>query len=862
MVEKFGGNQELVENSRVAFEYRTTDGNNMRAEDGDYQACTCRGEIPPGELYGEIVINRKSGLPGSPLAQKKVAGDADLLSNLHFFVDLITAEKMPVKEVRRKSLLASSDDEEEGKGMPLKVDPYGRRTQVSIANLEGPGKLKMERAEEDVPCPQFDSKAKIKVRRIKGAQGEIACSFFVQDGSAKAGIHYLGVEGELVFGTGVVEKTIEVPVMKKLVGFQKDEFKVGLDAIPGRPNVLVEGQTTCNVTIHEQNTASVESTDKVLKALHTGYDINFIVDNAKDWGEQFISAFTPNTGDDDDSEASVADWTIHVFACPWKIIVAFIPPPSYCGGWCTFYAALLMIGSMTVLIGDLATLLGCVMEIHGSITAITIVALGTSLPDTFASKVAAVEDPTADAAIGNVTGSNSVNVFLGLGLPWVIGSVFWASNDKTSEWIYRYPEQHIEYDTPQLIVLSGDLTFSVITFTLCALLVLTVIMYRRKAFEAELGGPVGPKTNTCIFFVLLWVFYVSMASWKVIEGDVTTAKCIQAIAVGLCCMLLGNVLVAGSVHYLWFREEQRRAEMKELIQEIQIQAHNPHSDDCGRVSITVAGSPRKSPRGSQRLASLKGGQRLSLTNLDARKNGVASPGQNGQRRESWGSTAAGQCQGPLLDSRTEELLSAVPKLAEGLRLKLPEAIISLRQHLEALSVVCTALERGLGNGYRPMMVDNARNSNQGGSGKGRSSAARSKLRLLDKIDSDEAAVIGKEQPDAGASPGIATSELSGTSDPEGDMGSLPTGSTLMAKDPAGSNDSDSRKKLRMASRPSKKDKDGDSPSSRKKQPLKCVKKVNNTPQTTPKSSANGTFISEEIPEKDDVWTSLEQREQP
>ena len=41
---------------------------------------------------------------------------------------------------------------------------------------------------------------------------------------------------------------------------------------------------------------------------------------------------------------------------------------------------------------------------------------------------AALEAPDADAAIGNVTGSNSVNVFLGLGLPWVMGSLYYSFN--------------------------------------------------------------------------------------------------------------------------------------------------------------------------------------------------------------------------------------------------------------------------------------------------------------------------------------------------------------------------------------------------------------------------------------------------
>ena len=39
-----------------------------------------------------------------------------------------------------------------------------------------------------------------------------------------------------------------------------------------------------------------------------------------------------------------------------------------------------------------------------SVTGITIIALGTSLPDTFASRTAARQDEHADAAIGNVTG--------------------------------------------------------------------------------------------------------------------------------------------------------------------------------------------------------------------------------------------------------------------------------------------------------------------------------------------------------------------------------------------------------------------------------------------------------------------------
>ena len=45
-------------------------------------------------------------------------------------------------------------------------------------------------------------------------------------------------------------------------------------------------------------------------------------------------------------------------------------------------------------------------------------------PDTFASKVAAQQDPYADASVGNVTGSNAVNVFLGIGIAWSVAACY------------------------------------------------------------------------------------------------------------------------------------------------------------------------------------------------------------------------------------------------------------------------------------------------------------------------------------------------------------------------------------------------------------------------------------------------------
>ena len=47
--------------------------------------------------------------------------------------------------------------------------------------------------------------------------------------------------------------------------------------------------------------------------------------------------------------------------------------------------------------------------------------------DTFASKTSAIEDDTADNSVGNVTGSNAVNVFLGIGIAWTMAAIYWEA---------------------------------------------------------------------------------------------------------------------------------------------------------------------------------------------------------------------------------------------------------------------------------------------------------------------------------------------------------------------------------------------------------------------------------------------------
>lgn len=80
---------------------------------------------------------------------------------------------------------------------------------------------------------------------------------------------------------------------------------------------------------------------------------------------------------------------IHFICIGWKLFFSIVPPPHYANGWGCFFGSLAMIGFVTAIVEKIATLFGCVLGVDQPTTAITFVALGTSLPDTFASMTAA-----------------------------------------------------------------------------------------------------------------------------------------------------------------------------------------------------------------------------------------------------------------------------------------------------------------------------------------------------------------------------------------------------------------------------------------------------------------------------------------
>uniref|UniRef100_F1KUK7 Sodium/calcium exchanger 3 n=1 Tax=Ascaris suum TaxID=6253 RepID=F1KUK7_ASCSU len=309
--------------------------------------------------------------------------------------------------------------------------------------------------------------------------------------TAQSNVDYKAIDdGKLDFIGDEYEKFIDVRIYDDKRDEKDETFSIDLISTSGDVTIGPKKRAIVTIVSDDNMLRNITNVRKLMT-----YYVDKMTYGTETWFDQIVSAISVNAGDT--ANATFFDCIMHAISFPWKFLFAFVPPPHIFGGWLCFFTALILIGIVTAVVGDVASIFGCMIGLKDAITAITFVALGTSLPDTFASKIAAENEPTADNAIGNVTGSNSVNVFFGLGLPWLIAAIYWAEKNQP------------------FIVNAGSLGFSVAIFMVTSVLCLSVLVARRcMAFfgKSELGGPFGPKLLTALFFVLLWFTYVLLSA--------------------------------------------------------------------------------------------------------------------------------------------------------------------------------------------------------------------------------------------------------------------------------------------------------------------------------------------------------------
>ncbi|XP_066550289.1 sodium/calcium exchanger 3 [Amia ocellicauda] len=364
----------------------------------------------------------------------------------------------------------------------------------------------------------------VKVLRTSGARGTVIVPYRTVEGLARGGGEdFEDTYGELEFRNDETCKTIQVKVIDDEEYEKNKNFFLELadprmvDMSLQKALLLAQEAADRKLSVEEEEAKRIAEMGKPILGEHPkleviieeSYEFKSTVDKlikktnlalvvgTHSWRDQFMEAITVSAGDEDEEDSgeerlpSCFDYVMHFLTVFWKVLFACVPPTEYWHGWACFVVSIIIIGLLTAIIGDLASHFGCTIGLKDSVTAVVFVALGTSVPDTFASKVAAVQDTYADASIGNVTGSNAVNVFLGIGLAWSVAAIYWYMQGK------------------DFVVQAGSLAFSVTLFTIFAFLCITVLLYRRRAhIGGELGGPRNHRLATSGFFVSLWLLYI------------------------------------------------------------------------------------------------------------------------------------------------------------------------------------------------------------------------------------------------------------------------------------------------------------------------------------------------------------------
>uniref|UniRef100_A0A3Q3EMQ4 Solute carrier family 8 member 2b n=1 Tax=Kryptolebias marmoratus TaxID=37003 RepID=A0A3Q3EMQ4_KRYMA len=361
----------------------------------------------------------------------------------------------------------------------------------------------------------------VTVVRNSGARGTVILPYHTECGTAKAGEDYEEVRGELEFTNDQTTQTLQVRIIDDEEYEKHENFFIVLE----EPRWLKRGISDGGegqMSAEEEEARRIAEMGKPILGEHSrlevvieeSYEFKSTVDKlikktnlalvigTHSWREQFVEAVTVRAGDGDDDEEgreerlpSCYDYVMHFLTVFWKVLFACVPPTEYWNGWACFFVSISVIGLLTAIIGDLASHFGCTVGLRDTVTAVVFVALGTSIPDTFASKVAATQDQHADASVGNVTGSNAVNVFLGIGVAWSVAAVYWRIKGKTFN------------------VSPGSLAFSVTLFTIFAFICMAVLLFRRRpSIGGELGGPRVPRLLTSLLFLGLWFLYILFSS--------------------------------------------------------------------------------------------------------------------------------------------------------------------------------------------------------------------------------------------------------------------------------------------------------------------------------------------------------------
>ncbi|XP_066905580.1 sodium/calcium exchanger 1 isoform X1 [Halyomorpha halys] len=363
--------------------------------------------------------------------------------------------------------------------------------EVTIIDDENPGIVLFEK--RGTVVKESAGKVSVGVTRVKGSDGDISVKWKTIDKSAISGKDYEGGTGELNFKHGETFRSIEIPITNDLNPEKDEHFEIELFDATGGARVGRINRIAVTITNDDD---FYNMMDRLMAK--TNVNIDAIRVHSETWTMQIREAMLVKGGDI--ANAACSDYILHFFSFFWKVLFSFIPPPTIFGGWLCFFISLVGIGFMTAIIADLATIFGCLVGLEDTMTALTFVALGTSLPDTLGARTVTRMERHADGALIHITGSTAVNVLMGVGLPWFVAALYHQVKGTS------------------FIVPSTGLGFSVLLYSICAIIATILLLARRNLAvfgKAEIGGPPAGKYSTVAILIVLWVLYLVFSYFQI-----------------------------------------------------------------------------------------------------------------------------------------------------------------------------------------------------------------------------------------------------------------------------------------------------------------------------------------------------------
>ena len=185
---------------------------------------------------------------------------------------------------------------------------------------------------------------------------------------------------------------------------------------------------------------------------------------------------------EDLDEAAGVDYDEGIDASRWEkvfkpfdyVVDKMFPPIRYY--YAVFIISILLIAGLSWVLVESAVVISEQLGIPEIVIALTVLAVGTSVPDMISSVIVARQG-RGSMALSNAVGSNIFDILIGLGLPWFI--VITASNES-------------------IPVLTGDLIISVSLLLFSVILIPAILIINRWTIGWKVG----------IFLILLYLVYI------------------------------------------------------------------------------------------------------------------------------------------------------------------------------------------------------------------------------------------------------------------------------------------------------------------------------------------------------------------